>query len=180
FNGPILESLLNIPNFKKDGNPFNTTVSPLPSPPSPLRPAPAPPLPGAPSSGTSPEQKPGKHADGPSATEGSTSGGKSKTTKRVVWISIAGVFSFIIIVLAILLLLPKCRRRRGEAGENFKPHQIGAYRGNRENLGDNGSLNQPTNQMEKVQKEAAAKPKNHQTEMRMGAVQSRNRIRTGS
>ncbi|CAO2814470.1 unnamed protein product [Amaranthus hypochondriacus] len=35
FNGPIPEKLLNIPNFKRDGNPFNTTAAPLPSPPAP-------------------------------------------------------------------------------------------------------------------------------------------------
>ncbi|KAI4312145.1 hypothetical protein MLD38_036988 [Melastoma candidum] len=42
FSGPIPPELLTIPNFKKDGNPFNTTV--LPSPPSPpplLSPLPA-------------------------------------------------------------------------------------------------------------------------------------------
>ncbi|KAK3134278.1 hypothetical protein QOZ80_6AG0547180 [Eleusine coracana subsp. coracana] len=36
FSGPIPASLLNIPNFKKDGNPFNTSIAPSASPPSPL------------------------------------------------------------------------------------------------------------------------------------------------
>ncbi|GFS41069.1 STRUBBELIG-receptor family 3 [Actinidia rufa] len=53
FNGPVPENLLTIPNFKKDGNPLNTTSSPLPSPTSSIPPTPTPPLAGAPYSGQS-------------------------------------------------------------------------------------------------------------------------------
>ncbi|KAB1669508.1 hypothetical protein ES319_1Z037300v1 [Gossypium barbadense] len=36
--------------------------------------------------------------------------------------------------------MPKCSRGREEAGGIFKRHQVGAYRGNRENLVGDASL----------------------------------------
>ncbi|MBA0754363.1 hypothetical protein Gogos_021790, partial [Gossypium gossypioides] len=124
FNGPIPEKMLSIPSFKNDGNPFNSTVAPLPGPTSPLAPPHAPPHSVVPASGQTPtsDQTPGKHADGPSASEGSNSSQKKNflTTKRVVWISIASVLLFIILALALLLFMPKCSRGREEAGGIFK------------------------------------------------------------
>ncbi|OMO88987.1 hypothetical protein CCACVL1_08072 [Corchorus capsularis] len=175
FSGPIPQKMLSIPSFKKDGNPWNSSVAPLPAPTSPLTPPRAPPhsessfFNQTPTSG----QTPGKHANGPSASEGSNSGEKKKflTTKKVVWISIAGVLLFIILVLALCLFLPKCSKGREEAGGVFKRHQVGAYRGNRENLGDDG---RPTtnSQTEKGPKEAITRPvAGTQTERgRMGAI----------
>jgi hypothetical protein len=133
---------------RKDGNPFNTTTAPLPSPTSPLMsplkppPAgPAPPFFKAPDT----QNTPGKQADGPSTTEESNSGKskKSLTTKQVVGISVAGFFVVIVLVLGVLLLIPKFSRRREMDDRFSKRHQIGAYEGNRQNPGDNGSLFQP-------------------------------------
>ena len=129
----------------------------MPAPTSPLAPPQAPPQASphseAPISDQVPasDQTPGKHADGPSASEGSNSGEKKKflTTKRVVWISIAGVLLFIILTLGLLLFMPKCSRGREEAGRIFKRHQVGAYRGNRKNLGEDGPLPTTTSQTEK-------------------------------
>ncbi|MBA0711799.1 hypothetical protein Golax_010946, partial [Gossypium laxum] len=153
FNGPIPEKMLSIPSFKNDGNPFNSTVAPLPGPTSPLAPPHAPPHSVVPASGQTPtsDQTPGKHADGPSASEGSNSSQKKNflTTKRVVWISIASVLLFIILALALLLFMPKCSRGREEAGGIFKRHQVGAYRGNRENLVGDAPLTTTASQTEK-------------------------------
>ncbi|KAK8627206.1 hypothetical protein V6N13_134825 [Hibiscus sabdariffa] len=153
FSGPIPPKMLNIPSFKNDGNPFNSTVAPVPAPTSPLAPPRSPPRSEVPASGQTPtsDQTPGKHADGPSASEGPTSREKKNffTTKRVMWISIAGVLLFIILALALLLFMPKCIRRREEAGGALKRHQVEAYRGNRENLIGDGSLATTTNQTEK-------------------------------
>ncbi|EEF44487.1 lrr receptor-linked protein kinase, putative [Ricinus communis] len=162
FSGPIPEKLLAIPDFRKDGNPFNNSTAPLPAPTSPLTPPPAPGLSGAPSSPSSPSsgKTPGKQIDGPSSPEESSSGEKKfLTTKRVVWISIAGVLLFVILAIALVLFMPRCSRRREEAGRIFKRHQVGADKGNRENPRDHGSLDQPTNETEKVSKEALALPK---------------------
>lgn len=179
FSGPIPEKMLQIPNFRKDGNPFNSTVAPSRPPTSSVTPPPAPPFFGPrPVSGSSPvsrtppsQHTPGKQADGPTALEDSNSGKKkSSTTKKIVWISIAGVLLFVILALVFLLFMPRCIKRRGEVDRIFKRHQVGAFRGNnREEARDNGTLALPTNQMEK---DASVKPKeDHRSEMRrMGAI----------
>ncbi|XVE92824.1 hypothetical protein REPUB_Repub01dG0135900 [Reevesia pubescens] len=180
LSGPIPEKMLSIPSFRKDGNPFNSTVAPLPAPTSPLAPPHAPPHSKVPTSDRVPtsDQTPGKHANEPSPLEGSNSGAKKKflTTKRVVWLSIAGVLFFIIFALALLLFMTKCSRGREEAGRIFKRHQVGAYRGNRENLGEDGPLPAPISQTEKGPKNAVARPMGgNQTERgRMGVIAKPN------
>ncbi|XP_022764033.1 protein STRUBBELIG-RECEPTOR FAMILY 3-like isoform X2 [Durio zibethinus] len=170
FSGPIPEKMLNIPSFRKDGNPFNSTIAPLPAPTSPLAPSHSPPRSETPTS----DQTPGKHANGPSASEGSNSREKKNflTTKRVVWISVAGVLFFIILALGVPFFMPKCSRVREEAGIIFKRHQVGAYGGNREKLGEDGPVPTTTSQTEKGPKEAVTRPVGgNQTERgRMGAI----------
>lgn len=125
----------------------------MPAPTSQLAPPHAPPHSVVPASGQTPtsDQTPGKHADGPSASEGSNSSHKKNflTTKMVVWISIASVLLFIVLALALLLFMPKCSRGREEAGGIFKQHQVGAYRGNRENLVGDAPLPTTASQTEK-------------------------------
>ncbi|XP_057487291.1 protein STRUBBELIG-RECEPTOR FAMILY 3-like isoform X2 [Actinidia eriantha] len=166
FTGPVPENLLTIPNFKKDGNQFNTTSSPLPSPTSPT---PAPPRAGAPSSG----QTPGKKTDGPSNPEETNSKRTKNNTKRVVWISIAGVLSFIVLVLALLLFMPRCWRGMREADRISKRLEVAPYVGIRDNPMDGGPLVQSTNQIEKVPKAEVVRPKEeHQTwPRRTGLIQ---------
>lgn len=132
---------------RKDGNPFNTTTAPLPPPTSPLKPPPAGPAPPffkAPDS----QNTPGKQADGPSPTKESNSrkSKKSLTTKQVVGISVAAFFVLIVVVLGLVLLIPKFSRQRELEDRFSKRHQIGAYEGDRQNPGDNGSLFQPNNE----------------------------------
>ncbi|KAL2493835.1 Protein STRUBBELIG-RECEPTOR FAMILY 3 [Forsythia ovata] len=158
FSGPVPAKLLSIPNFMKDGNPFNTTVgvnttvAPVPQPASPGTRPPAPPF--FPTSQQTPPtsgRSPRKQADGPSATEEQNSkrSKKSSSTKRVVWISIAAVLSFIILVLVILLFLPRCLRERREPYRTPKRREIAPYMGTRENHRDGGSLIQPSHDKEK-------------------------------
>ncbi|KAG6657922.1 protein STRUBBELIG-RECEPTOR FAMILY 3-like isoform X2 [Carya illinoinensis] len=165
FSGPIPEKLLSIPNFRKDGNPFNTTAPPVTPPTSPLKPPPVGPAPPF-FKGLSPERTPAKQANGPSATGGLNSEKTKKvwTTKRVVGISIAAVFFLVILALGLALLIPWFSRRREEDRFSRLP-QIGAYEFDRQNLRDNGSLSPPNN--EKVQKGAVVRPKDdHQAETR--------------
>lgn len=176
FAGPIPEKLLSIPNFKKDGNPFNASLAPVPPPTSPTSPSspPAPPLAfWGPPTGKTPGRSPpkaGKSADGPSSQDASNSGKPKKflTKKRVVGISIGGALVFIILILAILFFMPRRSRRREEADRISKRHQIGAYTGDRENPPrDNGSLVvQPTNQMQKVPKEVVRPKEDNEPETR--------------
>ncbi|KAJ7981414.1 Strubbelig receptor family protein [Quillaja saponaria] len=172
FSGPIPQKLLSIPNFKKEGNPFNvtSTKAPVPPPRSAVTPPPGQLISGDPqSSGQTPT--PTKQAAGPSAPKGSSSGKqkKSVTKKRVIWISISGALLFIILVLALVLFMPRCSRRREEVDRISKRHQIGAYEGDRQNARDNEALTQPTNQTEKG---TVVRPKeDHQGEIRrVGAI----------
>ncbi|KAI4334004.1 hypothetical protein L6164_018747 [Bauhinia variegata] len=170
FNGPIPQKLLSIPSFRKDGNPFNVnaTVAPAPQPRSPVTAPPGTLVSGAPPSGRTPTTK---QADGPTAEKESNSGKSKKTTKRVVWISIAGVLLFIILALGLILFIPRCSRKE-RVDIISKRHQIGAYGGDRQNPRDNGPLVPTPSQMEKVPKEASLWPKkDHQAEIRrVGAI----------
>ncbi|CAH9071444.1 unnamed protein product [Cuscuta epithymum] len=154
FSGPIPQQLLAIPNFKKDGNPFNSSSVPLLPPPS-MTPPPVPPFfSRGPTSARPPpksESKPPKQADGPSALGQSNSNRSKKSTKkRVVLISIASVLSFIMLVLAILLCLPKRQRERPVTQRIPKRHEIAPYTGPRESTLESGSLEQPGSDIEKA------------------------------
>ncbi|XP_047337205.1 protein STRUBBELIG-RECEPTOR FAMILY 3-like [Impatiens glandulifera] len=175
FSGPIPDKLSSIPNFKKDGNLFNTTV-PSSSPTSSTKPptvGPSPPFWGSPSDRTpgkqSPpgkqvpaKQPPPKQAEGPTTSKGSNSNStkKSVTTKRIVWIAIGSALSFVILVMAILLFAPRCRKRRRN-DERFKQHEIAPCVGRRDNPRDNGTAVQEIQHSEKVPtpKVEAIKPK---------------------
>ncbi|KAJ8527814.1 hypothetical protein K7X08_015265 [Anisodus acutangulus] len=149
FSGPIPQKLLSIPNFLKDGNLFNSSIAPLPPPTS----STTPPVSGSPTSAQMPpsQSKPGKHANGPSSAESSsTRSKKSLSVKRVVWISIASVLTFIILVLAILLIPRRCLRKWHETQRTPKHHEMAPYMGARENPGDSGSLVQPGHHIEKA------------------------------
>ncbi|XP_057963208.1 protein STRUBBELIG-RECEPTOR FAMILY 3-like isoform X2 [Malania oleifera] len=129
FWGPVPVKLFSIPNFRKDGNPFNTTV--IPSPPA-LAPPPATaPTSPAPSSSLtpSPEQwHQGRQPNRPSAPETSSSATAWRflTTKRIVWVSIGGTFIILVIAVVSLFLISRCCRRRQVANKIAKKHDISA------------------------------------------------------
>ena len=144
---------------RKDGNPFNNvsaTTGPAPPPHSPVTAPPGAVVFGAPSSGRTPStprthsapSTPTKQADGPTAEHESNSGKSKKTTKRVVWISIAGVLLFIILLLGFALFFPRCSRRE-RADRISKLHQIGAYGVDRQNTTDNAASVHPPSHIEK-------------------------------
>ncbi|WOG91742.1 hypothetical protein DCAR_0310992 [Daucus carota subsp. sativus] len=173
FSGPIPEKLLSIAIFKSDGNPFNTSVAPSAPPTSPTgsptlptaRP-PAPPFFRVPASGQTPEKAPGNEtpsrpADGPSATTDANSKktNQSSNTKKIVWISIGSVFSVVILLLLLVLLIPRCCKERGDRVP--RRYEIAPYIGNRENLREYGSLEQPFHQTEKGPKVDLVKPQDN-------------------
>ncbi|GAB4859556.1 hypothetical protein Ancab_011024 [Ancistrocladus abbreviatus] len=162
FSGPIPEKLFSIPNFQKDGNPFNTSTSPKSSPTShPTQPSPL--TPEAPSqappraSTSPPGRKPDKQAPPLSSQEEPESGSRKKnlTVKRVVWISIVSIIAFIIFVLAILLLMPACISRSRKLYRTPR-HGVEPYKGATENP---TALIPRDNQIEKVKKDAVLPPK---------------------
>ncbi|KAK6917491.1 Leucine-rich repeat-containing N-terminal, plant-type [Dillenia turbinata] len=106
FWGPIPDKLLTIPNFRKEGNPFNTTVLPSPS----ITPPPSP-LPVSPS----PKVAPGPIAKPPylpwQPIPDSTGEGSFFTMKRIIWIAIAGVLVLSALVLVPSLYLTACCKK---------------------------------------------------------------------
>ncbi|KAK7302727.1 hypothetical protein RJT34_13623 [Clitoria ternatea] len=124
FFGPIPPKLLSIPNFRKDGNPFNTTV--LPSPPA-AAPAPV-------SMAPSPKQSPWRVANGPSSQRSPMPAHtrKSFIAKSVIWIAGAGFLIFI--ALGVCLFMFWCCKTRPEK-KNTKKFDTDVYA---------GPLNKPT------------------------------------
>ncbi|KAG0483877.1 hypothetical protein HPP92_011961 [Vanilla planifolia] len=115
FSGPIPEKLLSIPTFKNDGNPFNTTVAPSSAPPIP----PSPSFWGSPVSESPVGQNiPKNSSEGPPSQNSSPTGKKKSTsTVKIIGYVLAGVVSFIIIILAVLFCLSKLQERRPERDE---------------------------------------------------------------
>ncbi|KAH9748526.1 protein STRUBBELIG [Citrus sinensis] len=139
FSGPIPEKLLSIPNFRKDGNPFNTTVIALPPTAIPPSIAPAPTF-----------QAPGDQADAPSAFEMTNSAKAKKfwTTKRVIWVALSA--AAILCALGCSLIMwryCKTRRVNRDAEKN-----TGTYKGPGEKPNYKNSPLQPSGQVEEVVK----------------------------
>ncbi|XWS19545.1 hypothetical protein CRYUN_Cryun31cG0024700 [Craigia yunnanensis] len=146
FSGPIPAKLLNIPNFRKDGNPFNTTI--LPSPPAALPPF----IAWAPS----PSQGSRGPAGEPSSLELPqwAKARKFWTNKRVIGISAAGLIALVVLGVLLLLIWRCCK------GNKYSDqHGVNAYKAPSQKLNQiNKSSSQPTYQTEKVAKEAVMKP----------------------
>ncbi|GFP98269.1 protein strubbelig-receptor family 1 [Phtheirospermum japonicum] len=119
FSGPIPPKLLNIPDFRRGGNPFNTTViasPPASSPPS-LTPSEAP----------SSQYVPQVPVHGPPAVitvSPPQESGDSRNT-RLTWITIGALSAFVFIVLA--LCVSKCCKKR-RISEN---HTAGTHKRNK-------------------------------------------------
>ncbi|XP_028548266.1 protein STRUBBELIG-RECEPTOR FAMILY 3, partial [Dendrobium catenatum] len=116
FSGPVPEKLWNIPNFKSNGNPFNTTVAPEPAPiqafPSLVAPVPSP-----------YSDAPVRHG-APTHHGGTSSTVRKNSTMRVIAYVVAVVLVIIAVLLALFCtlklqerhlkreLIPKCHKKR--------------------------------------------------------------------
>ncbi|XP_062229465.1 protein STRUBBELIG-RECEPTOR FAMILY 3-like isoform X2 [Phragmites australis] len=144
FSGPMPANLLNIPNFKKDGNPFNTSIAPSASPPSPStgpaptptpagpKPAPTPAStptgsnstptptpPSSPSRAPPPSKTNSSSSDGSTARDSTLSSTKhNSSTLKIVGFVLLGVVLFIIIVLLIIFCLSKYEERQSRYDHN--------------------------------------------------------------
>lgn len=149
FSGTIPEKLLSVPNFRRDGNPFDTTI--LPSPQASLPPsyydALSPPL--APLA-------PGTKADGPSASQ--LIGARRKEKKsNITWIGIAGLLVTGILALVLCLFMSRrCRRRL--SGESANRRSTGMDNVLVDTHTQDKSLKKSFNQVQKVPKEVVLHP----------------------
>ncbi|KAL5772514.1 hypothetical protein ACOSQ2_012438 [Xanthoceras sorbifolium] len=139
FSGPIPDKLLTIPIFRKDGNPFNTTI--IPSPPVALPPSPA----EAPSSG----EAPGNQADGPSAIEipKSLRARKLSTTTLVIWVAVIG--ASVLFALGVCLFMWRCCKS-SQRSRDAERNNVDAYKGVGEKSNDNKASLRPSSRVEKV------------------------------
>ncbi|KAG6639717.1 protein STRUBBELIG-RECEPTOR FAMILY 3-like isoform X1 [Carya illinoinensis] len=146
FSGPIPAKLLSIPHFRKEGNPFNTTVIPS-------APTAAPPLAAAPYSA----KAPGLPTNGPSITDivSPTGDGKFFTAKRVTWISVLGALILVACMLCLCML--RCLKGRQGKKKNSERHDLGAYKASREKPKYGPSVQQ-NDQMEKAPRETVVQP----------------------
>ncbi|KAL3522219.1 hypothetical protein ACH5RR_015053 [Cinchona calisaya] len=155
FSGPIPEKLLNVPNFRKAGNPFNTSVLPSSTVSSPS-PSPSP----SPSKASPPEFAPVQQVTGPPVQQLPQTGrqGTNKTSKSISWIAIVGILVIVVLALGMCLFLSRCCKRRQVADNTAKRHDAYAYGDRRANHKDDDSLQKPNYQAEKVTKAAVMRP----------------------
>ncbi|RCV13559.1 hypothetical protein SETIT_2G354800v2 [Setaria italica] len=107
FSGPVPVKLLNLPNFKKDGNPFNTSIAPSAQPPA----APTP----LPSVSPPARHVPTKEPSTSSSVPGGSTPGSGKhtvSTIKLVGYILTGVVSAVVIVLMAMYCLSKCKERK--------------------------------------------------------------------
>ncbi|XP_065020930.1 protein STRUBBELIG-RECEPTOR FAMILY 3-like isoform X1 [Musa acuminata AAA Group] len=118
FSGPVPEKLLNVPNLKKDGNPFNTTIAP-----SPATPQSPPPL--SHSGVPIPYITHTNSSDGSSSQE-SNHGVKKRSvsTMKIVGYVFVVVVLVIVIVLTVIICLSKYQERKSKKDKLFKS-QVG-------------------------------------------------------
>ncbi|KAK8594537.1 hypothetical protein V6N13_015459 [Hibiscus sabdariffa] len=151
LSGPIPPKLLNIPNFRKDGNPFNTTI--LPSPPAPALALP-PFMARAPSPLEGPRRRP---AGGPSSSLELPQRANERefwTNKRVLVIAAAGIIALLVLGV-FLLLVWRCFK----GNRNSSKHGADAYKNPGKTLNQiQKSSSQPPYETEKVDKVAVMKP----------------------
>ncbi|WOL04865.1 hypothetical protein Cni_G13587 [Canna indica] len=122
FSGPVPDQLLNIPNLKKDGNPFNTSIAPSLAPPQSSPPVP----PGAPipdakhaNSSTGPSSQGNPHQENPQTVKK-----HSTSTMKVIGYVLASVILVIVIVLMVIYCLSKYQERKSRQNDIFKS-QVG-------------------------------------------------------
>uniref|UniRef100_A0A453B9I3 Transmembrane protein n=1 Tax=Aegilops tauschii subsp. strangulata TaxID=200361 RepID=A0A453B9I3_AEGTS len=108
FSGPVPPKLFNVPNFQRDGNPFNTSIAPSPLP---AAPAPSPSL--SPSTGHVPSKEPTKSPD---VTNGNppASGKHTIWTVKFVGYILVGVVSAVVIVLMVMFCVSKHKERKSK------------------------------------------------------------------
>lgn len=139
---------------RKSGNLFNiTTIAPSPSPATPPSPtSPKRPFFGPPSTNAS-TGRGQTHGRSPPSDHPSRLAPQGKedsfTSKRIVWLSILGAFSFVVLALVCLLCGRKCLRKREDIEQLSKPQLTSEYGWAREGSRFNASMLPPSNTFNK-------------------------------
>ncbi|XP_062187384.1 protein STRUBBELIG-RECEPTOR FAMILY 3-like isoform X2 [Phragmites australis] len=119
FSGPVPVKLLNLPNFKKDGNPFNTSIAPSAQPPAAPTPLPSP------STGHVPSKEPANSSNVPGgSTPAPASGKHTVSIVKLVGYILVGVVSAVVFVLMAMYCLSKYKERKSR-DDVYTKGQIG-------------------------------------------------------
>ncbi|KAK3156143.1 hypothetical protein QOZ80_2AG0103400 [Eleusine coracana subsp. coracana] len=132
FSGPVPPKLLNIPNFKNDGNPFNTSTAPSTSPSltptgsNASTPTQTPPSSSS-SSGAPPQSSVPSNSSGGATSRDSNSPSSSKkhklSTLRTVGYVLLAIVLFVVLVLLVIFCLSKYQER--ESRRDYATSQLG-------------------------------------------------------
>ncbi|GJN32750.1 hypothetical protein PR202_gb21273 [Eleusine coracana subsp. coracana] len=117
FSGPVPVKLLNLPGFKKDGNPFNTSVAPSPQPSAAPTPLPSP------STEHVPSKEPAHSSNSPGGSNPASPSGKNKvSTVKLVGYIFIGVAAAVVIGLMAMYCLSKYKERKSRDDVYTKGH----------------------------------------------------------
>uniref|UniRef100_A0A0E0LMA6 Protein kinase domain-containing protein n=1 Tax=Oryza punctata TaxID=4537 RepID=A0A0E0LMA6_ORYPU len=118
FSGPVPVKLENIPNFKKDGNPFNTSIAPSALPPA--APTPLPSV--SPPAGHVPTKEPSNSSNAPAWNAPS----RKNTVSAVKFVGyiLVGVVSAVVLVLMVMFCLSKYKERKSR-DDVYTKNQLG-------------------------------------------------------
>ncbi|OAY72326.1 Protein STRUBBELIG-RECEPTOR FAMILY 3 [Ananas comosus] len=158
FSGPVPEKLLAIPKFKKDGNPFNTSIAPSPM----LSPPPSP-LSGAPSTDTvhANSSSSSSSSSGPTAQQSPAPKRKIGTsTIKIVGYVLVAVVSLIIVALSVMFCISKYEERKSRTDELSKSVAGRAQRVPEEHKNRN-HLVKPSKEVGKVSESTSDKKIDH-------------------
>uniref|UniRef100_A0A0E0H3E1 Protein kinase domain-containing protein n=1 Tax=Oryza nivara TaxID=4536 RepID=A0A0E0H3E1_ORYNI len=118
FSGPVPVKLENIPNFKKDGNPFNTSIAPSALPPA--APTPLPSV--SPPAGHVPTKEPSNSSIAPAGNAPSRKNNVS--AMKFVGYILVGVVSAVVLVLMVMFCLSKYKERKSR-DDVYTKNQLG-------------------------------------------------------
>ncbi|CAN6453447.1 unnamed protein product [Victoria cruziana] len=155
FSGPVPPQMLtNIPNFRKDGNPFN--VTPLASPPGSLPSQPPPSVSQPPASQVSPgsPEVQSNNASGTVKSKKSNASGFF-TTPRVIALVVA-LFIAIGVVILIIFICTSWLRSRRTVANRVERNEIAAYGETEKGHQKNENLMHPNSGVVKVSNQAVA------------------------
>ncbi|AQK60294.1 Putative STRUBBELIG family receptor protein kinase [Zea mays] len=128
FSGPVPPKLLNIPNFKNDGNPFNTSIAPSTSPSSPTgSPTQTPSSSSSPSGSPSPSNAASNSSSGSTARNSNSTSSKKKkpSTLRTVGYVLLAIVLFIVLALLVVFCLSKYQER--QTRRDYSMAQLGRH-----------------------------------------------------
>ncbi|ONK75944.1 uncharacterized protein A4U43_C03F22210 [Asparagus officinalis] len=167
FSGPIPEKLMSIPNFKKDGNPFNSTnstgIAPSPVPRVPPSGLPPPFFPRA----SPPKSASSNSSQAPPSQKSHNGKNGTLSTIKIFAFVLVGVISLIVIVLTVIFCISKYQEKKSRHPETSTRTEVIS----RERPKEPRSYERPTKPNTNVNKvQNASEEQNNEHKIDMGGA----------